>query len=59
VKFFVFLADPPWQYDHSYSENRVIENQYPNIPGLLSSHYILYSNIITIHTNILVINFIE
>jgi N6-adenosine-specific RNA methylase IME4 len=31
VKFSVFLADPSWQYDHSYSENRVIENQCPTM----------------------------
>lgn len=31
MKFSVILADPSWQYDHSYSENRVIENQCPTM----------------------------
>jgi N6-adenosine-specific RNA methylase IME4 len=27
-KFSVIIADPPWSYEHSASENRVIENHY-------------------------------
>ena len=29
--FEVLLADPPWQYEHSVSQSREIENQYPTL----------------------------
>lgn len=31
VRFPVLYADPPWQYEHSRSDSRVIENQYPTM----------------------------
>jgi len=30
-KFNVILADPPWQYEHTISDSRMIENQYPTM----------------------------
>lgn len=30
-KFPVLYADPPWHYEHSVSDSRVIENQYPTM----------------------------
>lgn len=30
-KFPVIYADPPWRYEHSESESRAIENQYPTM----------------------------
>lgn len=31
VRYPVLYADPPWQYEHSESESRAIENQYPTM----------------------------
>lgn len=30
--FPVIYADPPWRYEHSVSDSRMIENQYPTMP---------------------------
>lgn len=30
-KFSVILADPPWRYDHSVSDDKAIENHYPTM----------------------------
>jgi N6-adenosine-specific RNA methylase IME4/ParB-like chromosome segregation protein Spo0J len=30
-RFIVLLADPPWRYEHTESESRAIENQYPTM----------------------------
>lgn len=30
-KYSIILADPPWRYEHSASESREIENQYPTM----------------------------
>jgi len=30
-KFNIILADPPWQYEHTISDSRMIENQYPTM----------------------------
>jgi N6-adenosine-specific RNA methylase IME4/ParB-like chromosome segregation protein Spo0J len=31
-KYPVIYADPPWRYEHSETESRAIENQYPTMP---------------------------
>ncbi len=31
IKYPIIYADPPWQYEHSKTDNRKIENQYPTM----------------------------
>lgn len=30
-KFPIILADPPWEYEHSYTDSRRVDNQYPTM----------------------------
>ena len=40
AKFNIVYADPPWQYEHSISNSRRIENQYPTLSVEEISNYV-------------------